>query len=399
MPVSLNARFIALAACGGSAFIDMYATQPLLPELRATFGASEASVGLTITATTFACAAAAPLVGTLADRVGRKRVIVTSIVLIALATFGAASAKTLVALIAWRAAQGALMPGVFAVTIAYIAEEFPVAVAGRAVAAYVTGNVFGGWFGRYIAALAAAHLHWQAAFLILGVLNLAGASFVVVALPRSEHFQRSASFGASSRAIVGFLRDPQVLTTYAMGGTVLFTLVATFTFVTFYLAGPPIHLSTLELGNVFTVYLVGLIATPLGGRLIDRLGSRTTTLIALCAAVGGLSLTLVPRLWVVVVGLTIMSNAVFVMQASSQGYLNTIVSANRSTAAATYFTFYYIGGGLGAVVPAAAWTRGGWPWTVASIVAVQVLVGALALFGWRATPRLREVTQRAAVRL
>ena len=37
---------LAVATAGASAFIDMYATQPLLPELRATFGASEAAVGL-----------------------------------------------------------------------------------------------------------------------------------------------------------------------------------------------------------------------------------------------------------------------------------------------------------------------------------------------------------------
>jgi predicted MFS family arabinose efflux permease len=94
-------------------------------------------------------------------------------------------------------------------------------------------------------------------------------------------------------------------------------------------------------------------------------------------------LTLVPRLPAIIVGLAIMSSAVFVMQTSSQGYLGRLVRENRSTAAAAYFTFYYAGGGLGAVVPAAAWSRGGWSATVLLIVAVQLCVGALALFGWR----------------
>jgi predicted MFS family arabinose efflux permease len=389
MPVSTNARFVALAACGASAFIDMYATQPLLPELRTLFGASEASVALTITATTFACAAAAPFVGSIADRVGRKRVIVTAILLIGLATFGAATARTLPALIVWRAVQGALMPGVFAVVLAYIGEEFPAAVAGRAVAAYVTGNVFGGWFGRYLAAFVAARLPWQDAFVALGVLNLAGAALVGYALPRSVRFARSASVGDARRAIGGFLRDPQVLATYAMGGTVLFTLAAAFTYVTFYLAAPPFGLSTLAIGNVFTVYLFGLIATPLGGRLIDRLGNRRTTLIAICVSACGLLATLIPDVGIIVAGLAVMSSAVFVMQASSQGYLGKIVSANRSTAAAAYFTFYYLGGGLGAVAPALVWQRGGWPATVALIVGVQVLIGALAYFGWRRPLRQR----------
>lgn len=361
----------------------MYATQPLLPELRRAFQASEAAVGLTISATTFGCALAAPLVGAVADRVGRKRVIVTAIVILALVTFGAASAATLPALIAWRAAQGVLMPGVFAVTLAYIGEEFPREVAGRAVAGYITGNVAGGFGGRYIAALVAEHAPWQTAFVVLGALNLAGAAFVLVALPRAHRFVRSASTGETLRAIRGFLRDREVLATYAIGGSVLFTLVAAFTFTTFHLAGPPFSLSTVALGNVFIVYLVGLIATPLGGRMIDRFGSRRTALGALAASCAGLLLTLLPSLPGIVVGLTIMSSAVFIMQAASQNHLQRIVSAHRSTAAAIYFTFYYTGGGLGAIVPAPAWSRGGWPATVAVILAVQAVIAVMTAFGWR----------------
>ncbi len=365
----------------------MYATQPLLPDLRQVFGASEAAVGLTVTATSFGCAVAAPFVGSLADSLGRKRVIVTAIALLALVTFAAASATTLPALIAWRTAQGALMPGVFAVTLAYIAEEFPASVAGSAVAAYVTGNVFGGFLGRYLSANIAAHAPWQTVFLVLGTLNLIGALYVSLALPRAHHFTRHPlSFGASGRAMLGFLRDPQVLTTYVMGGAVLFTLVAAFTYVTFHLAGAPFRLSTAAIGNVFIVYLLGLVSTPLGGRLIDRFGNRMASLGALVASVAGLLITLIPSVPAIIAGLALMSSGVFVMQTSSQGYLGTIVHENRSTASAVYFTFYYLAGGLGAVVPAIAWTRGGWPATVALIVAVQVVVGALAFFGWRARP-------------
>jgi len=220
---------------------------------------------------------------------------------------------------------------------------------------------------------------------------LVGAAFVFIALPRSVHFTRSRSFAGSGRVILGFLRDPQVVATYLMGGTVLFTLVAAFTYVTFYLAGDPFRLSTAAIGNVFVVYLLGLVVTPLGGRLIDRLGNRTATLVSLVVSIGGLLLTLVPSVPVIVLGLTVMASPVFVMQTSSQGYLGKIVRENRSTAAAIYFTFYYVGGGLGAVIPAIAWTHGGWPATVALIAGVQIFVGALALAGWRGGP-VRAVT-------
>ena len=54
-----------------------------------------------------------------------------------------------------------------------------------------------------------------------------------------------------------------------MGARALFTIVAAFTFATYRLAGEPLGLPTIVLGDVFMAYLLGLLATPLDGVLID----------------------------------------------------------------------------------------------------------------------------------
>jgi MFS transporter, YNFM family, putative membrane transport protein len=375
-------RYLAVGACGGSAFLDMYATQPLLPGLRVTFHADEAAVGATISALTFACALAAPFVGSLADAIGRKRVIVGAIVGLALVTFAAATATSLQSLIAWRFVQGLFMPAVFAVTVAYIAEEFPQQTVGRAIAAYVTGNVFGGFLGRYVAALVASRWDWQAAFVVLGFLNLTGGAIVLLTLPRAQRFVRQSSTRGALRAAGAFLRNPALLATYFVGGSVLFSITAAFTFATYYLAEPPFNLGTVALGNIFFVYLVGVAVTPVAGRLIDRLGPRSTALIAVGASACGVLLTLVPSVPFVVAGLAVMSTGVFAAQASSQAHIGMVVAERRSIAAALYLTVYYLLGGLGAVLPAAVWSRGGWPATVALIVAVQLGSGLMAAIWW-----------------
>jgi MFS transporter, YNFM family, putative membrane transport protein len=380
--VRLDPRYLAVGACGGSAFLDMYATQPLLPALRAEFHTGEAAVGATISALTFACALAAPFVGPLADALGRKRVIVSAIFGLALVTFAAAGAQTLHALVAWRFVQGLFMPAVFAVTLAYIAEEFPPAVGGRAVGAYIAGNVLGGFLGRYVAAVVADRWDWHAAFVVLGVMNLIGGALVFALLPRADRFVRQPSARAALRAVGRFVRDPVLLATYAVGGSVLFTLVAAFTFATYHLAAPPFGLGTVALGNVFFVYLVGVVATPLAGRLIDRAGHRTALLLAVGASAAGIVLTLIPSVPAIVAGLGIMSTGVFAAQAASQGYIGIVARERRSTAASLYLTVYYTGGGLGAVVPAVVWARGGWPATVALILGVQIAAAALAALAW-----------------
>ena len=365
----------------------MYATQPLLPELRAVFGASEAAVGLTIFAITFACALSAPFVGSLADRVGRKRVIVTAIALLGVVTLGTASAATLPALIAWRFGQGLFMPAIFAVTLAYIAEEFPAEVGGRAVGAYIGGNVFGGFLGRYLTAIVADRTDWHVAFVVLGVLNLLGAAVVIVALPRSRRFVRSTSLGSALRAIGSFVRNPVLVATDVIGGSILFTLVAAFTFATFYLAAAPFSLGTAALGNIFCVYLFGVVASPLSGGLIDRFGHRATLLMSVGASALGIFITLIANVAAIVVGLALMASGVFCAAAASQGYVGVVATEQRSTAAALYLSVYYGGGGLGAVLPALAWAHGGWPATVALILAVQIGACVLAQTVWPPPPR------------
>jgi MFS transporter, YNFM family, putative membrane transport protein len=356
--VRLDPRYLAVAACGGSAFLDMYATQPLLPELRTEFHASEVAVGATISALTFACALAAPFVGPLADAIGRKRVIVTAIFCLALVTFAAATAHTLHELLVWRFVQGLFMPAVFAVTVAYVAEEFPREIGGRAIGAYISGNVLGGFLGRYVTALVAGRWDWHVAFVVLGVMNVAGGAIVWALLPRARAFRPQSSARGALRAVGRFIRDPQLLATYAVGGSVLFSLVAAFTFATYHLAAPPFRLNTIALGNVFFVYLVGVVVSPLAGRLIDRVGHRRAILFAIAVSSCGMLLTLVPSVATIVAGLALMSTGVFAAQAASQGYIGVVTVEHRSTAAALYLTAYYTAGGLGAVLPAIVWNRG-----------------------------------------
>jgi predicted MFS family arabinose efflux permease len=93
-------------------------------------------------------------------------------------------------------------------------------------------------------------------------------------------------------------------------------------------------------------------------------------------------IALIPSVAAIVIGLGIMSTGVFASQAASQGYIGVVVHERRSTAAALYLTVYYTAGGLGAVLPAVVWSRGGWPATVALVLAVQAVAATLAALLW-----------------
>ncbi len=384
-PPGAVAALLSLALAGICAFLNVYATQPLLPLLGGAFGVSEASAALTVSAPPIAIALASPFVGALAERVGRRRLIVGSLFALSVPTLLAATAPGLRSLLAWRFAQGLAVPGVYAVSISYVAAEWAEGGLGRAMAIVVSGNVVGGFLGRVVAALVAERAGWRAAFVALGALTLAGALAVARGLPRDRRpAARRGSPLAGLRALAGHLDDPRLLATFAVGFNVLFTLVATFTYVTLYLSEPPFRLGAGPLSWMFSVYLVGALVVPFAGRWIDRVGPRAGLAAALVGALAGGGLTLVHSLWVIGLGLALSCSAAFVSQSASTSHLQATAPAEvRSAASGVYVSCYYLGGSAGGALPALAWHAGGWPACVALVAAVQLASLALALRFWR----------------
>ena len=70
-----DARRTAVALAGFCAFINLYSPQALLPSLAQEFAVGAAQISTVITASTLAIALTAPFTGTIADVLGRKRVI------------------------------------------------------------------------------------------------------------------------------------------------------------------------------------------------------------------------------------------------------------------------------------------------------------------------------------
>jgi predicted MFS family arabinose efflux permease len=369
---------------GFAAFLDLYATQPLLPMLAGIFHATNFAVSMTITAPTIAVALAAPSVGRLADRLGLRAVIVGSALALAVATLLGATAATLRALIAWRFIQGLATPGLFASTIAYIHEEWPPDRTGRATAAYVSGTVFGGITGRLVAGLVAAEVSWPAAFVALGLLGFATAGAIWLWLP-PEHARRRQREQADSWR--SHLQHPQLLATYAVGFCMLCTQVAMFTYVPFRLAAPPFSLSTAALGAIFLVYLVGAFATPFAGRGIDTYGHRVILVSALGLCAVGAVLTLTPWLAVVGAGLSLFATGIFFAQSASSSHVAHHAAHDRALAIGLYATCYYIGGTVGGSVPSALWNAGGWGACVLFIISVEIATLAIAWRFWKPQPR------------
>lgn len=381
---------VAVALCGVCAFLELYCTQPLLPLLTRTFHASKTGAGMTVSAATLGAALTAPFVGALTERLPRKRVIVAWLAAIALPTLLAATSTSLAQLIFWRFLQGIAVPGIVAVVVTYIGEEWPPQRVAFIMSFYVTGTALGGFLGRVSSGFLADWFNWRVSFLVQGVASLAGAAAVAAWLPHGRRRPPvSASPGERPPLLRHFqllLGNSRLLATYAVGFNILFVLVGVFTWITFHLNAAPFFLSAAALSSLFFVYLFALVATPAGGLLITRVGLRRGIAGSIVLTMIGVLLTLAPRLWVIILGLALLAIGFFISQTAAQSHLRAAAPPEaRVTAAGLYLTCYYIGGTAAGVVLGLFWELGKWPACVAFLTVLQVGTLLAALLGWRAS--------------
>jgi MFS transporter, YNFM family, putative membrane transport protein len=369
-----------------AAYADMYVTQPILPDLSREFGIGPARAALSVSSVVLAIAVASSSYGPLSDALGRRRVMAGATALLGLATLGCAFAPSFGALLAVRALQGALVPGMTAVSVAYAGDRFEARELPAVVGGIIGASVVGGLVGRVVSGAITAHLGWRTAFGAFAALTLLAAAGLATELSSARRSER-AGWGAAYRGMLGHLRDPRLVGAYAVGAGLFFGWIGIFTYLPYHLSGPPWHLGTGAVSSVYLVYAAGVLVSPIAGRLAGRIPPRRLIAVGLAVEVLGMALALAPALPVAVAGLVILVVGTFTAQAVAPMFVNVTARTAKGGASALYLTFYYVGGTLGAWAPGLAYRRAGWTGVVvACAAAVAVAFLANALLCGRAPP-------------
>jgi MFS transporter, YNFM family, putative membrane transport protein len=359
---------------GAAMFATMYSTQAILPELGAEFDVSPSQTGLTISLVVASVALAGWVWGPVSDRHGRKRSLTLAGSLLVLPTVGVAVAPSFGWLLAFRVMQGLCMPGLLIVGVPYVAEVFTPGLGGRAMGYYVAALVAGGVVGRVGVGLATAAAGWRAALGALAVLPLASTLLMRRTLPEAPPAPRAQRRRA---AAVAQLRNARVLRPAITASALFFTFVSVFSYSTFRLVEPPFDYGTGAVSLLFGLWVMGA-AGPPAGRLADRLGWRRVALGGVLLAVAGVLLTLPEEMVTLVPGLAMVVLGMFTGVTAAQLGISAAGEADRGTASAVYFTFYYVAGAVAGFVPGLAWQRWQWP-GVATLALAALAPGAAAL--------------------
>ncbi|WP_223511255.1 MFS transporter [Pseudomonas sp. GL-B-19] len=309
-----------------------------LPTLVQAFGAAFEDVQWIVLAYLLAITTLIVSVGRLGDLVGRKRLLLSGIVIFTLASLACGLAPSLGWLVAARAVQGLGAAIMLALTVAFVGDTVPKAQTGSAMGLLGTMSAMGTTLGPSLGGVLMSGFGWQAIFLVnvpLGVLN-----FVLAyrCLPADRPVARRGGFDfpgmlllaltlgtyalamtlghwglllvagvgagtflfieATSRSPLirlALLRERGLSASLAMSALVSTVMMATLVVGPFYLSGT-LGLNAALVGLILSVGpLVAALAGVPAGRLVDRFGAQRMTVFGLSTmALGAGALSIMP---------------------------------------------------------------------------------------------------------
>ena len=376
-----------LALCLGSilVFTNLYAPQPLLPELRDVYGVSTLVVSLVMSVATLALAGALLVFGPLSDAIGRGGIMRVTLLLTGLCSLGLALAPSFEVLLALRLVQGFVLGGLPAVAIAWMGDEFDRPALMAAVGLYIGANTLGGIGGRLIGGSIGEIGGAGASFVAIGAVTLVGVMLFWKLLPPPRQFQsRRFELKAALVDLAGHLRHPLLLAAYLLGGLNFLIFINQYSYITFRLADEPFGLSARWLGLIFLTYLGGTLSSAFSGRLARSFSQPACMTLGILVLMTGTLMTLRESLAWIIVGLTINAVGFFLAHSMASSWVGRQAQRARGSASALYLVFYYLGASLGSLWLEPFWQRGGWLGVViASWLMLSITLG-IALWLWRA---------------
>ena len=162
---------------------DLYL--PALPGLAADLGAGMGRTQATLSALIFAFGLSQLLLGPMADRFGRRPVLLGGLTLFVVASAGATLAGTIGGLVAWRALQGVGVGAAVVCARAMVRDLYVPSDGARVMSKALSGLGFIALASPLLGGLIATVLGWRAALAATGVFGLACLVLVALAMPET----------------------------------------------------------------------------------------------------------------------------------------------------------------------------------------------------------------------
>ncbi|MGV8918888.1 MAG: MFS transporter [Pseudomonas sp.] len=382
---------LALLMAGFATFALLYGAQPLLPLFASEYSISAAQSSLAVSFATGAMALAFFPAAVLSDRFGRLPLMRGALFVAAALTALSAVLPGWHTLLVMRALIGLALAGIPSVAMAYVAEELDSSSIGSAMGLYIGGSAIGGMAGRLGVTLLTEYFGWRWALGAMGISGLIAAVCFWRLAPASQgfvaHIHTPSSLLAALRRV---LSDGALRLIYAEGFLLMGAFVTIYNYVGFRLLAPPYSLSQTAVGSIFLMYLIGSYTSAWFGGIAGRVGRGKVFWMPIMLILGGIALTSLQPLWLIIIGIGLITGAFFAAHSVASGWVGQRVTRDRAQASALYLLFYYGGSSVLGSAGGIAWGWDGWQ-------GVVVFTGTLVVIALLIATRLYRVRPLASV--
>ena len=163
--------------------LDMQLLSLVAPLILADWHIDKAAFGPAMSAALIGMSAGAVAGGWLGDRIGRKTVLVVSVVLFGVSTMGVAATSGLTPLVVLRFLGGFSFGAIAPNTITILSEYLPMPLRARGISLLSIGTPIGGMLGAVLLAALLPFTGWRGSFLLFGGLSLLMAFAVFAVVP------------------------------------------------------------------------------------------------------------------------------------------------------------------------------------------------------------------------
>lgn len=339
-----------LTAAAFLIFAQAFMIAPILPRLAEVFGTAPGTVGLAVPAYLIPYGVMTLVWGPLSDRLGRRPVILGSLVAFTVLTAATTLADSAGAFISVRLATAVGASGVVPIALALIGDLFPYQRRGQAL-----GWVFGGMAGGIAVgaaggALGEPSIGWPGLFLVVAAAGLIVLISALVVLPAAPRPQAPPALRAVVSGYQGLLRSSRSRRTY---GYVLVNAVlhsGIYTWLGVYLH-QRFGLDEFAIGLTLLGYgIPGFLLGAVIGRLADRFGR--ARLIPAGVGLGAVCALLLaaPMPLIAVQAAIITLSLAYDMTQPPLGGIVTTLSSNRGQAMGVNVCTLFTGFGFGSLI-------------------------------------------------
>jgi predicted MFS family arabinose efflux permease len=371
--------FLFAVTCA-MAVANVYFAQPLLELMAASLSVSPGTIGFVVTATQAGYAVGLLFIVPLGDLLNRKKLILTQMLLSALALCAVGLSQNWGMLLGAMVLVG-LMAVVVQVVVAYAASLASPDQRGEAVGTVTSGVVLGILLARFVSGAVADLAGWRGVYFVSAALMIGMALVLMRTMPASATPTLKGGYWKLLRSVFQLYLTERTL---RVRGTFALLIFAAFsvlwTSMVLPLSAPPLSLSHTQIGLFGLAGVAGALAAARAGRLADQGRGNRTTGVALAL----LTLSWLPTAFVehsllaMVVGVVLLDFAVQAVHVTNQSLIFAARPDAQSRLVGAYMCFYSVGSGLGAIAATYTYAHFGW-------VAVCILgaaISAVALLYW-----------------